>query len=221
LVGEAPPRARRRLSRGCGCALVAVAVLVILLVVLATQALASPDLGPPPGGSDDGADQTAIAVRLGSSLATQLLAGEHGHVDLSEHDLTVLVREHDPDPQRFQSPEVRVRGSQVVIDAHTPFGPFTVVAVARMALARLVDASGPRVAATFQATQVGNLGLPDQVTSALQDRVQQAFNLQDLLSASPVLSLARQALECVRVSDGLVRLGFHRPGAAEDPQACG
>jgi len=219
-VVEAPAAPRRRLSRGCGCALAAAALLAVVLVVLATQALASPDLGPAPGGADDGADQTAIAIRLGGSLATQLLAGEHGHVDLSEHDLTVLVREHDPDAQRFQSPEVRVRGSQVVIDARTPFGPFTVTAVARMALARIVDANGPRVAGTFQATQVGNLGLPDQVTSALQDRVQQAFNLQDLLSASPVLSVARQALECVRVGDGVVRLGFHRPGSAEDPQAC-
>ena len=40
------------------------------------------------------------------------------------------------------------------------------------------------------------------------------------ISASPVLSLARQALECVQVANGVVRLGFHRPGAAEDPQAC-
>jgi hypothetical protein len=220
-VVEPPVVKRRRLRRGCGCALAAAALLVILVVVLAVQALASPDLGPAPGGTDDGSDQTAIAVRLGGSLATQLLAGEHGHVDLSERDLTVLVREHDPDSERFQDPEVRVRGSQVVIDARTPFGPFTVVAVARMALARLVDANGPRVSGTFQATQVGNLGLPDQVTSALQDRVQQAFDLQDLLTASPILSLARQALECVRVGDGVVRLGFHRPGAVEQPQACG
>lgn len=212
---------RHRIGRGCGCLLAGVAVLVVVVVVLAVQAFASPDLGPPPGGSDDGETQTAIAIRLGTTLAGQLVAGEHGHVDLSERDLTVLVREHDPDTQRFQSPEVRVRGSLVVIDAHTSFGPFGFVAVAKMALARVVDAGGPRVAGTFRATQVGNLGLPDQVTSALQDRVQQAFNLQDLLSASPVLSLARQALECVRVADGVVRLGFHRPGSAEDPQACG
>ena len=212
---------RRRIGRGCGCLLAGVAVLVIVAVVLAVQAFASPDLGPPPGGADDGETQLAIAARLGGSLAGQLLAGEHGHVDLSEHDLTVLVREHDPEPTRFQSPDVRVRGNLVVIAARTPLGPFSFVAVARMALARSEDAGGPRVSATFTSTQVGNLGLPDQVTSALQDHVQQAFDLQDLLSADPVLSLARQALECVRVGDGVVRLGFHRPGAAEDTAACG
>jgi hypothetical protein len=109
----------------------------------------------------------------------------------------------------------------VVIDAHTPVGPFTVVAVARMTLTRTEDANGPRATASFRSLQVGNLGLPDQVTQVLQDRVQQAFNLQDLLSASPILSLARSSLECVRVGSGTVRLGFHRPGVATDPQACG
>jgi hypothetical protein len=196
-------------------------VLVVLLVVLATQAFASPDLGGPPGGADDGSTQAAIAARLALPLAAALLSGEHGHDDLSERDLTVLVRENNPDTGRFQDPEVRIRSDLVWIDAHTPFGPFNVVAVAKMALSRTTDANGPRVSGTFQAVQVGNLGLPDQVTSALQDHVQQAFNLQDLLSASPVLSLARSALECVRVGDGVVRLGFHRPGAAENPAACG
>lgn len=196
-------------------------MLLIVLIVLATQALASPDLGPVPGGSDDGSTETAIAVHLGATLVTQLAALEHGHVDLSEHDLTVLVRENNPDTTRFQNPEVRVRGAQVVIDARTPVGPFTLVAVAKMALARTQDSGGPRVSGTFEAVQVGNLGLPGQVTSALQDHVQQAFDLQDLLSASPVLSLARSALECVRVGDGVVRLGFHRPGAVADTAACG
>jgi hypothetical protein len=198
-----------------------VAVLLIVLIVLATQVLASPDLGPTPGGADDGSSQTAIAVHLGASLVTQLAAGDHGHVDLSEHDLTVLVRENNPDTTRFQGPEVRVRDTLVVIDARTPVGPFSVVAVARMALARTTDATGPRVSGTFQSVQVGNLGLPGRVTQALQDHVQQAFDLQDLLAASPVLSLARSALECVRVGDGVVRLGFHRVGAAADPAACG
>jgi len=220
-VVDPPVLTRRRISRGCGCLLAGAAVVAVLLVVLAVQAFASPDLGPPPGGADDGETQLAIAARLGGSLAGQLIAGEHGHVDLSEHDLTVLVREHDPEPARFQSPDVRIRDTLVVIDARTPLGPFSFVAVARMSLARTEDAGGPRVSATFTSTQVGNLGLPDQVTSALQDHVQQAFNLQDLMSADPVLNLARSALECVRVGGGVVRLGFHRPGAAEDPGACG
>ena len=133
----------------------------------------------------------------------------------------MLVREHNPRPDRFQNPDVRVRGDLVVIDARTPVGPFTVTAVARLRLSRTEDAAGPRVSATFSAVQVGNLGLPGAVTSALQDRVQQAFDLQDLLSSTPELSLARQALECVRVGDGVVRLGFHRPGSSPQPSACG
>jgi hypothetical protein len=133
----------------------------------------------------------------------------------------VLVREHNPGPERFQSPDVRVRGGLVVIDARTPIGPFTVTAVAKLALSRTEDSGGPRVSANFDAVQVGNLGLPGAVTSALQDRVQAAFDLQNLLSSSPELSLARQALECVRVGDGVVRLGFHRPGSAEQASACG
>jgi hypothetical protein len=220
-VVEPPLRPRRRIGRGCGCLLAGLAVLLVALIVLATQALASPDLGPAPGGADDGDSDVAIAAHLGGELAAALIAGEHGHVDLSERDLTVLVRQHNPDTGRFQNPDVRVRDGLVVIDAHTPAGPFTVVAVARMALSRTRDANGPRVTGTFRAVQVGNLGLPDQVTSALQDHVQQAFNLQDLLSAGPVLSLARSALECVRVGDGVVRFGFHRPGAPEDLAACG
>jgi hypothetical protein len=221
LVLARPASPRRRLSRNCGCFFVGLAALLVLLIVLASQALASPDLGPAPAGANDGDTQLAIAAHLGGVLATELLAGQHGTVDLSEHDLSVLVRENNPDTGRFQSPSVRVRADQVVIDAHTPVGPFTVVAVAKMALAKTEDANGPRVAATFKQVQVGNLGLPDQVTQALQSRVQQAFNLQDLLSASPILSLARSALECVRVGGGVVRLGFHRPGVAENLQSCG
>jgi len=220
-VVPVPAKPRRRIGRGCGCLLGGAAVLLIVLIVLATQVLASPDLGPAPGGTNDGDTQLAIAARLGTGLAAQMALSPHGTVDISEHDLTVLVRDNNPDSARFQDPGVRVRADQVVIDAHTPVGPFTVVAVARMALARTADANGPRVSATFTSAQVGNLGLPDQVTQALQSRVQQAFNLQDLLSASPVLSLARSSLECVRVGNGTVRLGFHRPGVAEDPTACG
>jgi hypothetical protein len=220
-VFRRPATRRRRLSRGCGCLLGGIGVLLIVLIVLTTQVLASPDLGPTPGGANDGDTQLAIAAHLGTGLAGQMALSPHGTVDLSERDLTVLVRENNPDAGRFQQPGVRVRDGLVVIDAHTPVGPFTVVAVARMALGRAQDANGPRVTANFRQVQVGNLGLPDQVTQALQSRVQQAFNLQDLLAASPILSLARSSLECVRVSGGTVRLGFHRPGAAGDAQACG
>lgn len=215
-------RPRRRVGRSCGCLLAIVAIVAVLLSVGAIQAFATPDLGGAPGGSNDGETQNAIAAHLGTSLIAQFLAGQHAVVSVSEHDLTVLIREHNPNPSRFQQPEARVRDSLVVVDARTPAGPFTVWAVARLALSRTTDSSGiPRVSADFRAVQVGSLGLPDLVAHALQDRIQQAFNLQDLLGADPNLRLARQALECVQVSSTAVRIGFHRPDASADPNGCG
>jgi hypothetical protein len=215
-------RPRRRLGRACGCLLVIVVLVLVLGGVVAAQALATPDLGAPPGGADNGSSQNAIATRLGTGLGAQLLLRQHGVVELSEHDLTVLIREHNPNPARLQEPEIRVRNALVAVDAHTPVGPFNVWAVARLALARTLDSGGvPQVSASFHDIQVGNLGLPDTVTHAIQDRVQSAFDLQDLLGSDPTLKAARQYLECVRVSGTVVRIGFHRPDAAADAHACG
>ncbi len=203
-------------------ALALVAVVVVGTGVLGAMALASPDLGPAPGGTDDGDTQAAIVAGLATSLGAQLLVAPHGVIVLSEHDLTVLVRENDPSPTRFQDPHARIRGGLVVIDARTVVGPFTVSAVARLGLSRTVGADAmPQVTATFTALQVGSLGLPDFAAHALQDRVQQAFDLQDVLGSDPYLRLARSALDCVAVSAGTVRLGFHRIGVSSAPATCG
>jgi hypothetical protein len=217
-----PARERRRLCRGCGCLLVVVVGAVVVALIAGAQALAAPDLGPAPGGRDDGNSQIAIAARLGTALGTELLTNPSGHgvVELSEHDLTVLVRQNNPDTGRFRNPSARVRDDLVVVDAQAPAGPFTVTAVARLALSRTTDTGDPRVTGTFRSVQVGNLGLPDAVAHALQDHVQRAFNLQDLLAANPILSAARSALECVRVGGGVVRMGFHRPDVAENAATC-
>jgi len=211
-MGTGPePRPRRR--RGCLWALVVLAVLVALGGVLSAVALSTPDLGAAPGGTDDGDSQPAIVASMAASLTGQLIAGPHGVITLSEHDLTVLVRDNNPNPGRFQNPSARVRDGLVVIDAHTPVGPFNVVAVARLALSRTVGADGlPQVTATFTAVQVGGLGLPGFAAKALQNRVQQAFDLQDVLSSNDFLRLARSDLDCVAVAHSGVRLGFHRPG---------
>lgn len=205
------PRPRRR--RGCLWAvLVLVALLLALGGVLSTLALSAPDLGAAPGGSDDGDSQDAIVTSMAASLTAQLVAGPHGVITLSEHDLTVLIRDNNPDPGRFQDPSARVRDGLVVIDAHTPVGPFNVVAVARLALSRTAGSDGlPQVTATFTAVQVGGLGLPGFAAKALQDRVQQAFDLQDVLSSNSVLHAARADLDCVAVTSAGVRIGFHRP----------
>lgn len=214
-VGAEPERRRRR---GCVWAAVVLAVLLALGVVLGVMALGTPDLGAPPGGRDDGETQQAIATALAASLARQLIAGEHGLVTLSEHDLTVLVRENNPNPVRFPDPQVRVRDGLVVIDARTPFGPFTVDAVGRLALNRTVGADGlPQVSATVASVQVGSLGLPDFAAHAVQDRIQRAFDLSDVITG---IGLVRSVLDCVRVAPDGVRLGFHRPGAASTPAAC-
>lgn len=220
-AADALPPTRRR-NRGCIVVLAVAAVLLIVAGVLGTLALAAPDLDPAPGGVDHGESEIAIAASLGTSLGTQLAVSPHGVITLSEHDLTVLIRENNPSPNRFRDPNARIRGGQVVIDAHTPVGPFTVDAVAHMALARAIGADQlPEVTATFTAVQVGSLGLPDFAARALQDRVQQAFDLQDVLASNEYLRAARQALDCVLVASDGVRLGFHRPGTAGAPAACG
>jgi hypothetical protein len=213
----ASPRSPR--SRGCLLAIALLLVVVAVAGVLVALAFASPDLGAPPGGSDDGDSERAVAAAVGSRLVAELAAGPHAVVALSEHDLTVLVRDKNPNPTRFQDPQVRVRDGLVVVDALTSVGPFTLHAVGRVEL-ELTTASGgqPSVGARITSVQVGNLGLPDFAARAVQDRIAKAFDLQDLLSADERLSLARSLLDCVGVSGGAVRLGFHRPSvpAARD-----
>lgn len=214
------PRPRRR--RGCVWAVAGLAVAVAIIGVMAAMALGSPDLGALPGGSDDGDTEVAIAAHLGASLAAQLALGEHGVITLSEHDLTVLVRDNNPNPARFQQPNARIRGGLVVIDARTPVGPISVDAVGKLALSRTVGADGlPQVSATFTAVQVGGLGLPDFAARAVQDRIQRAFDLQDVLASNDILRLARTDLDCVAVASAGVRLGFHRPGSPASASICG
>jgi hypothetical protein len=218
-AGAEPARRRRR---GCFWALLVTAVLVAVLGVLAFIALDTPDLGAAPAGVDDGDTQAQIVARMATSLSAQLLLQPHGVITLSEHDLTVLVTENNPNPARFQDPQARIRDGLVVIDARTKVGPFTVDAVARLALSRTLGADSlPQVTATFEAVQVGGLGLPDFAARALQNRVQQAFDLQDVLSRDAYLRAVRSALDCVRVAADGVRLGFHRPGSGGPPADCG
>jgi hypothetical protein len=218
-AGAEPARRRRR---GCFWALLVTAVLVAVLGVLAVIALDTPDLGASPGGVDDGDTQAQIVARMATSLGAQLLLQPRGVITLSEHDLTVLVTENNPNPARFQDPHARIRNGLVVIDARTKVGLFTVDAVARLALSRTVGLDSlPQVTATFEAVQIGGLGLPDFAARAVQDRVQQAFDLQDVLSRDPYLRAVRSALDCVLVAADGVRLGFHRPGSGGAPADCG
>jgi len=216
-----PPRSRR-LPRGCLVLLIAAALVAVTCGVLGTVALSTPNLGDPPGGTDHGESEQAIAAGIAAELAGQLLVRAHGVVELSEHDLTVLIHENNPNPTRYRDPQARVRDGLVVVDAHTPVGPFTVDAVARIALSLTSGGDGlPQVSADFRSVQVGGLGLPDFAARALQDRIQHVFDLQNLLSSDNVLRLARGALDCVAVAGDAVRLGFHRPGVAQAPQDCG
>jgi len=218
----APPSPRRGLSRGCLILLVPLVVVAALGGILGTLALSSPDLGARPGGRDDGDSELAIATAVATELAAQLVAGSHAVVTLSEHDLTVLVRENNPNPTRLRDPQARVRDGLVVIDARTSVGPFSVDAVGKVALLLTQGSDGlPRVAAEFRAVQLGGLGLPDFAARAVQDRIQQALDLQDLLASNQALRLARRSLDCVSVAADGVRLGFHRPGVAPAPGDCG
>jgi len=215
-----PPRSRR--PRGCLVLAGVAAALAVLTGVFAAMALSTPDLGALPAGANDGATEQAIAATVAAELGAGLLSGPHTVVRLSEHDLTVLVRQNNPNPARFQDAQARIRDGLVVVDARTAVGPFTVDAVARLALVLSTGADGlPRIGAEFRAVQVGGLGLPDFAAHAVQDRIQQAFDLQDLLASNSVLRLARSSLDCVGVGDDGVRLGFHRLGVAAAPGDCG
>ena len=216
----AAPRPKRRLGRGCGCLFAVALVLVIVTGVVASRALAGPDLGPPPSGPDNGDTQQQIAAHLAGELVTGLVVEPHKVVTLSEHDLTVLIRENNPDPAHFRDPEARVRDGLVVVDAQVSAGPLTVTGVGRVALVlSIVGDQDPTIAARLRGIDVGALGLPGFVVSGLEDRVRSSADMDNLLD-DPKMKPLRSALECVSVSSEGVRLGFHRPGTERDTSSC-
>lgn len=197
------------------------AVLVTCGGVGYVRLTAVPDLGPPPRGPAAGASQIQIAASMATTLVRGLLTSSHATVTLSEQDLTVLVRAHNPDPQSFHDPEARVRAGLLVVSAATNLGPVAVTAVGRLALSVVSgDGGGPDIAADVREVDAGEVSLPARVRDSITERIEGSVSLRSVLASDATLSHLRPYLDCVAVLSDGVRLGFHRPTAAAEPSAC-
>ena len=207
--------------RSCLIVLIAGALLMIGGFAY-LRASGTPDLGPAPDGQLDGSDEHSIAVAMATKLAPALVLAPHATATLSERDLTVLVRQHDPDPTRFRDPEVRARDGRLLLSARTSLGPFDVLAVGRLRLSLIGGAGGdPDIRVDIEEVDAGNLTLPEVARARIEDRIQTSSSLRGVLSSSPELTRLRPYLDCVRVAPDGVVLGFHRPGTSSDPGGCG
>jgi hypothetical protein len=213
---------RREYGRGCLVAVILLAAAVTAVAVYGVRALATPDLGGPPRGPDDGGTEMAIADSLGPRLAAGLVAAPHAAITLSEHDMTVVLRAENPDRQRLRDPEARVRAGLLVVDGRTTAGPFMVVATGRLAV-HLTTVSGapPRLSVEVRSVDVGDVVLPSFARDAIARRLAAgSVNLQDVLGANPILAGLSTYLECVRVGASGMTFGFHRPDTPADANGC-
>jgi hypothetical protein len=208
------------LFRGCCFGLVVLVILLALTLFVGVRALAAPDLGSAPGGTSHGSSEVLIAAELAGTAGTQLLAGEHAVLVLSERDLTVLAQANNPSPLRFRNPQARIRNGQVVISATTSVGPFGTTAVVNMQL--VFSNSNGQVQVTAQPVSygVGTLPVPDWIATQLAPSGGKTLNLTHLFTGNPPLEALAQTMECVAVLPDGVHVGFHRPLAAADPSRC-
>jgi hypothetical protein len=216
------PRGRAAESgivRGCCLLFVLLAALIGGAAYFADRALAAPDLGAPPGGADDGATQQQIALTLGTHLVAELIGAAHGAVLLSEHDLTVLARAHNPHPDRYKDLTARVRNGLLVLSGADQVGPFSVTPVMHISLA-LTGASASSIALHVQQVDVGQLTLPGFLADRVTGGVPSSIAIDSLFSAAPALAALSDDIECVVVRNGGVSIGIHRPAVAPDPSTC-
>ncbi|MGH7721437.1 MAG: hypothetical protein ACRENL_01205 [Candidatus Dormibacteria bacterium] len=209
------------LIRGCCFPLILLVVLVAATVLVGQRALAAPDLGAPPGGTAHGTTEAVIAAALAGDAATQLIAGDHALVKLSERDLTVIANARNPSPDRYRNPQARVRNGYVVVSADSSLGPFGVTEVARFALLFSNTSGSAQVTTHVVDYAVGQLGVPGFIGDRVDPRGSATINLSALFASNPALEALLQTLDCVAVHDDGVRVGFHRPGVSADASRCG
>jgi hypothetical protein len=211
-------RGERGIFRGCCFGLVLLLVLLGLLAFAADRALAAPDLGADPAGPSHGANETAIAVTLGAQLAAELASNPQAVVTLSELDLSVIAEQNRP--ARFQSLQVRVRNGQIVVSGPTAEGPFTVTVVAYLTVTLDMTVTPPQFSATVTQLDVGQIGVPGWISSIVLHDSSPTVSMNSLF-AQAALRLLQANVECMRVVNGGVTIGVHRPGVSPDPGVCG
>ena len=211
---------RGLLLRGCCFALFIPMLVLVALVVLTLRATAAPDLGADPAGPSHGSTEALIAAALAGSAATQLAAGEHASVTLSERDLTVMAAAHNPSPTRFRNPQSRVRGGYLVVSAQTSVGPLGVTGIARYSISFADDTGVAELTASSVDYAVGQLSLPGWVADRIDPRGSSTLNLTGLFGSNPALQTLAKNMECVAVQNDGVHVGFHRPGSTADPTTC-
>jgi hypothetical protein len=207
------------LVRTCCLGFILLLALIGAAAYFGDRALAAPDLGAAPAGADDGEDQRQIALTLGMHLAQQLVAGPHGVVLLSEHDITVLIRAHNPHPEQYSNLAARVRERQLVVSADDHFGPVNLTPVLHLALA-LQGTSVSAIALHVLRVDVGQLPLPGFIADRVEGSVPESISIPSLFGAAPVLSALSDDIECVAVAANGVLIGVHRPGVGPEPATC-
>ena len=206
------------IRRGCCALIVLLLVVVVAAVVLLVRLTATPNLGAAPVGPADGQSTAAIAgVLVSRDVLPQLTrSGSTGATALvSEHDLTVIAAQNNPDPQTFTHVQVRARGEQLWISADSHLGPLPVVVVAKLTLQ---FQPGGSITPDIQEMDVGDQAIPGFMRTAIDPRGNAVISFGPLLSSA---ALRAYGLECVMVlPDRGVELGFHELAATPDAGYC-
>jgi hypothetical protein len=209
------------LFRGCCLGLILLVVLVGAGVFAGVRALAAPDLGSAPGGKAHGSSEALTAAALAGDAGTQLVNGDHAVVTLSERDLTVIAAARNPEPDRYRSPQARIRNGYVVVSADSSVGPFGVTPVVRLAVMFSNAGGASQINVQVVDVAVGQLGLPGVIADRVDSRGSATLNLATLFASDPMLKALSDTMECVTVKSDGVHVGFHRPDASADATGCG
>jgi hypothetical protein len=209
------------LIRGCCLGLLLLVGLIGYTAYVIDRAVASPDLGAAPRGPSHGDSELAIAATLAPQLAAKLLVQPHATVELSEHDLTVLVMANNPKPNDYRNVMARVRDGTLLVSADISIGPFSPTTAVRVKL--LFDNTAGQAHLTSQVSDVavGQMALPGWLRDRFVNQVMQSTSLDPLFGGDTALQAVASHVECVAVTATGVRIGIHRPGVLADASICG